>query len=147
MTDHQTTRHPKIIEDSKAIEVVLRLEETTRSTTGTAENATTGRRFTVTAVGAHLGSEHRRSTIVSASIAAGNNLAVPLATEQRRSEEVETSSRTSSETVDDEEGEGFVPIRTTITNTQYLPHLEAIEEMLPGALPGSLRDQSMGRGS
>jgi hypothetical protein len=135
------TRHPKIIEDEKAIEVVLRLEETSRPAAGTDDN---GRRFTVTAIGSRLSSDHRRSTIASTSIAAGNNVTIPPATEQRRSSEVRRSRRASSDMAAGESADLVLPTRT-ITDTQYLPHLEAIEETLPGLHPSALSSQSISR--
>jgi hypothetical protein len=129
-------RHPKIIEDEKAIEVVLRLEETSRPAAGTDDN---GRRFTVTAIGSRLSSDHRRATVTSTSIAVGNTVTVPPATEQRLSSEVRRSRRSSSDVANGDHTVVIMPTQTT-TNPQYLPHLEAIEETLPGlrsGLPGS----------
>jgi hypothetical protein len=122
------TRHPKIIEDEKAIEVVLRLEESSRPTADTDGN---GRRFTVTAIGSRLSSDHRRSTMVSTSIAAGNNIMIPPACEQRRNSEVRRSRRASSDVALSDHVGLVMPTQTT-TDPQYLPHLEAIEEILPG---------------
>ena len=112
------TRHPKIIEDEKAIEVVLRLEETPRPTAGANDH---GRRFTITAVGSRLqGSDHRRISIAAGGIAAGNSIAIPPASQQRRD---------SSETISCEGGDLVVPARTvTVTTLQSMPQLEAIEE-------------------
>jgi hypothetical protein len=118
------SRHPKIIEDEKAIEVVLRLEETPRPTGGTDDN---GRRFTVIAIGSRLSSDHRRSIMASTSIAAGNNITIPPATEQRKSSKARKSSMTSSDTASEDNVDLIVPTRT-ITNPQYLSHLEVIEE-------------------
>ena len=126
------SRHPKIIEDEKAIEVVLRLEETSRPAAGTDDN---GRRFTVTAIGSRLSSDHRRATVTSTSIAVGNTVTVPPATEQRLSSEVRRSRRSSSDVTGDDHAVVVVPTQMT-TNPQYLPHLEAIEEILPGLRPG-----------
>jgi hypothetical protein len=126
------TRHPKIIEDEKAIEVVLRLEESSRPTVGTDDN---GRRFTVTAIGSRLSSDHRRSTMVSTSIAASNDITIPPACEQRRSSEVRGSRRASSD-VAFSDGAGLAMPTQTTTNPQYFPHLEAIEETLPGLRSG-----------
>jgi hypothetical protein len=121
-----TSRHPKIIEDEKAIEVVLRLEETQRPKTGTDDR---GRRFTVTAVGSRLGSDHRRISVAAAGIAAGNSVAIPPATQQRKDSEASRSSGASSETMDGEDGNLVVPARTiTIVTPQFTPHLQAIEE-------------------
>jgi len=132
-------RHPKIIEDEKAIEVVLRLEETSRSTTGTNDN---GRRFTVTAVGSRLGPDHRQSIVAATSIAAGDNITKPPATEQRQSSEARRSSRATLETAASEDVNLAVPTRT-ITDPQYTTHLEAIEEMHPD-FPVSLSSQESG---
>jgi len=129
-------RHPKIIEDEKAIEVVLRLEETSRPAAGTDDN---GRRFTVTAIGSRLSSDHRRATMTPTSIAVGNTVTVPPATEQQLSSGVRRSRRSSSDVAGNDHMVVVVPTQTT-TNPQYLPHLEAIEEILPGlrsGLPGS----------
>jgi hypothetical protein len=131
-TDNLHPRHPKIIEDEKAIEVVLRLEETTHATTGTDNN---GRRFTVTAVGSRLSVDHRRSAIQSTSIAAGDSLAMPSAVEYGAGADSRNSSKASSDdTAAEDELEVVVPART-VTNTLYQPHLEAIEEALPRPRP------------
>jgi hypothetical protein len=126
------SRHPKIIEDEKAIEVVLRLEEISRPTAGTNDN---GRRFTVTAIGSRLSSDHRRATVTLASIAVGDTVTVPPATEQRLSSEVRRSRRSSSDVAGSDHVVVVVPTQT-ITNPQYLPHLEAIEETLLGLRSG-----------
>jgi hypothetical protein len=126
------SRHPKIIEDEKAIEVVLRLEETLRPATDTDDN---GRRFTVTAIGSRLSSDHKRATIASTSIAVGNTVTAPPATEQRLSSGVRRSRRSLSDVAGGDHVVVVVPTQTT-TNPQYLPHLEAIEETLPGLHSG-----------
>ena len=119
------SRHPKIIEDEKAIEVVLRLEEKPQPAAGIDDH---GRRFTVTAVGSRLGSDHRRISIAAAGIAAGSSIAIPPASQQRRE---------SSETIACEDVDLVAPTRTiTITTPQFTPHLEAIEEGRRG--PGYL---------
>jgi hypothetical protein len=51
-TDPSPTRHPKIVEDEKAIEVVLRLEETAPAKDNSPNNGGGGgRRLTVTTIG------------------------------------------------------------------------------------------------
>jgi hypothetical protein len=143
LTDKLRARHPKIIEDEKAIEVVLRLEETTRPTTGTDSN---GRRFTVTAIGSRVSVDHRRSTIVSASMAAGDSLAVPSAVEQGAGADSRKSSKASSDTAIEDDLEVVVPART-VTNSLYQPHLEAVEEKERGPRAGSLSSGSSGTSS
>lgn len=133
-------RHPKIIEDEKAIEVVLRLEETSRSTAGADEH---GRRFTVTAVGSRLSSDHRRSFVTATSIAAGDSVATPPATEQRKSSEARRSSGASLGTIAREEVNVVVPTRT-VANSQYTPHLEAIQETRPNSIPRPPRSRESG---
>jgi hypothetical protein len=128
------SRHPKMIEDEKAIEVVLRLEETLRPPAATDDS---GRRLTVTAIGSRLSSDHRRATIASTSIAVGNTVTAPSATEQRLSSEVRRSRGPSSDVAGGDHMVVVVPTQTT-TNPQYLPHLEAIEEILPGLRSGLL---------
>jgi hypothetical protein len=138
------TRHPKIIEDEKAIEVVLRLEETLRPTAGVDDN---GRRFTVTAIGSRLSSDHRRSTIASTSFTAGNDITIPPATKQRKSSEIRRHSRASSNNTANGDMEDLIVPAQIIGNSQYLPHLEAIEEILPGLRPSSLNGIASASGS
>jgi ABC-type Fe3+-hydroxamate transport system substrate-binding protein len=122
---------------------VLRLEETTRPTTGTDGN---GRRFTVTAIGSRVSVDHRGSTIVSASMAAGDSLAVPLAVEQGASADSRKSSKASSDTAAEDDLEVVVPART-FTNSLYQPNLEAIEERRLSPRPGSLSSGLSGKSS
>jgi hypothetical protein len=135
------TRHPKIIEDKKAIEVVLRLEETVRPTAGVDDN---GRRFTVTAIGSRLSSDHRRLTIASAIIAAGNDITTPPVAKQRKSSDIRKSSRASSNNTTDGDVEDLIVPTHVLANSQYLPHLEAIEETLPGLRTSSLHSSRSG---
>jgi hypothetical protein len=68
MTNTEDNRHPKIIEDEKAVEVVLRLEE---STPKKDEQGGGGRRLTVTAVGSRLSwvpTRNSRGSVVTAEI-------------------------------------------------------------------------------
>jgi hypothetical protein len=54
-TDPSPTRHPKIVEDEKAIEVVLRLEETAPAKDNSPNNGGGGgRRLTVTTIGSRV---------------------------------------------------------------------------------------------
>jgi len=56
-TDTSPTRHPKIVEDEKAIEVVLRLEETAPAKDNSPNNGGGGgggRRLTVTTIGSRV---------------------------------------------------------------------------------------------
>jgi ABC-type Fe3+-hydroxamate transport system substrate-binding protein len=122
---------------------VLRLEETTRPTTGTDGN---GRRFTVTAIGSRVSVDHRGSTIVSASMAAGDSLAVPLAVEQGASADSRKSSKASSDTAAEDDLEVVVPART-FTNSLYQPNLEAIEERRRSPRSGSLSSGLSGKSS
>jgi hypothetical protein len=73
--------------------------------------------------------------MVSTSIAAGNNITIPPACEQRRSSEARGSRRASSDVAFGDDAGLVMPTQTT-TNPQYLPHLEAIEEILPGLRSG-----------
>ncbi|KAI6817667.1 glycosyl transferase [Hortaea werneckii] len=56
-------RHPKVIEDERAVEVVLRLEEQPPSPTRPSIGESQGRRMTVTAVGMRLGSAAPRPSL------------------------------------------------------------------------------------
>jgi hypothetical protein len=67
------TRHPKIIEDEKAVEIILRLEETKQSNE---ESTGGGRRLTVTAVGSRLSADLHKASTASMSII-GPNIARP----------------------------------------------------------------------
>lgn len=87
-----TTRHPKIVEDERAVEVVLRLQEDTTVVTG--ENST-GRRLTVTAVGSHLSTEFHNPSISSTSIAGGPDISRPVPAQVRRSSSNSRSGRAS----------------------------------------------------
>lgn len=82
---------------------------------------------------------------MSISNAAGNSDTLAPTTEERRSSDIEKASIASSDTAADDDEGFFAPIRS-ITNSQYLPHLQAIEERLPGPHSGSLRNQSTGQG-
>jgi hypothetical protein len=140
--DNPHTRHPKIIEDEKAIEVVLRLEETTHATPGTDNN---GRRFTVTAIGSRLSVDRRRSTIRSTSIAAGDSLAIPSAVERGAGIDSRRSSKASSNMAAEDDLEIVVSART-VRDTLYQPHLDAIEEtqLRPRAASSSSRSSGVG---
>jgi hypothetical protein len=90
--------------------------------------------------------DHRGSTIVSASMAAGDSLAVPLAVEQGASADSRKSSKASSDTAAEDDLEVVVPART-FTNSLYQPNLEAIEERRRSPRPGSLSSGLSGKSS
>lgn len=133
-------RHPKIIEDEKAIEVVLRLEEDP-ALADSAEGM--GRRLTVTAVGSHMDADLREASIVSAGAIAEAEITKPGATQQRRSSSIRRASGVASFAIQSDHCHAPHHGHDKSESTgDFLCKLEPIDEILPGLNNNKKKDQA-----
>lgn len=117
-------RHPKIIEDEKAIEVVLRLEEDLNPS---ASGAGTGRRLTVTAIGSHVDYDLGRTDTEPGSIMARVDVTQPAAVQPRRSSSVRGGDR-----ISPMNGERDMAMGSQVAGDSHVGTLEPIDETVLG---------------